>query len=246
MTDTHRRSGIVVVGVAVAGALLTITTASALLGHDGERAPNDVAAVDQDARRTEVAPGIVAPTHFDAEVSALQTQLAEATNPSVIASLQEKLRIAETSQREEREANAAPADPGANQRKLDALATELAGHTPGVGQIPGTPAAGGMIVEGAQPPVPAAQFYHRDSNAWGATLDGVPITVWAGSVGGDIPQGAVLVTEQYPPRAVDLYPTPIRAGELRIVDVEGDQVQLVSTDGTSFTFDISERAYITP
>lgn len=210
----------VIAGSIVLVALATLTTVSALL-------------VDESA-----------PTHFDQDVVALREQLAAAKDPTIAASLREKLEIAETSQRDEREANAVPVDARELKAKQDALATAIAGHgSPPAIEKDGQPAGSGFIVEGLQPPLPAATFRGVEGNMWFTDpANGARVTIWAGASGQDREQG-ILVVASDGPRVEGIYPAPGKHGSLRIVGADGIVLRLIARDGTELAFDVASRTY---
>jgi hypothetical protein len=86
--------------------------------------------------------------------------------------------------------------------------------------------------------------------AWRGIQNGWYLNLYAGgSVGFDSGQGMVLLDSQ--PIAghtakMELFNTPTRSGEVRIVSADGVRVTMLSTDGTQFVFDAGMRAWIPP
>lgn len=215
----HRR--LVALGVVVA-VLATVSTASAII-------------VSQSSG-----------THSDQAVAELQQQLDVATDPTVRASLQEKLRIALDSQREEREAKSQPADPSQAKAKDDSLAAAnaTAAAQPTI-TAPHVPAGDGFIVEEAMPQVSSSLFVAR--NDWFIpTGPGTREVVWAGAAGTDAKQSELLVISESDSsgfKIEGIYPAPIKAGALRIVGATGKVLDLLAEDGSKLEFDFVARSF---
>lgn len=212
-----KRSRGIIIGLALVVAVGTLTTASAFL-RDQSR-----------------------PSHFDRDIEVLREQLANAEDPDIIASVTEKLAIAEESRRQEQDANASPVDPKALERKRNTLATEVAANDgKGVFEIRGVPAGDGEIID-LQPPLPGAQWL--PGNAWRANEPkGKRTIVWAGADGADPAQGAVLVTREGPVFE-RIYPAPGKHGELKVESAEGRVLRLRAKDGTLVEFNVDSRTF---
>jgi hypothetical protein len=89
---------------------------------------------------------------------------------------------------------------------------------------------------------------HPAQNSWFGDYNGEPIAVYAGSLYNDLTQGVVgVATGPAGDIAKDVYteyPTPKRAGAVRIVSVSGTRLTLQTDDGTQFVFDYVTRAFI--
>jgi hypothetical protein len=95
-------------------------------------------------------------------------------------------------------------------------------------------------------------------NSWHKETSDKRIMVFAGALRDDTSggpastvQGVVEImveTADYHvlPDEGGMYPTPIRAGAVRIVDANGMQLTLVAQDGTGFFFDVASRKYVFP
>lgn len=183
-------------------------------------------------------------THFDDQVAALEQQLAEAKDPEIIASLREKLAIALESQRQEQDANARPVDRASIDAKQNRTATEVASNDgKGVFEVRGVAAGDGEILEGMQPPVPASQFVGTEGNLWVASQPpGARLMVWAGALGDDPKQGALLLATEGP-KLLGIFPASEAHGALTIVGAEGSVLFLLSADGTGSSFDTKARTF---
>jgi len=216
MRTKHSRG--IIIGLALAVAVGTLTTASAFLRDQSQ------------------------PSHFDRDIEVIREQLANAKDPDIIASLKEKIAIAEESRRQEQDANPVPADPKALERKRNTLATEIAANDgKGVFEIRGVPAGDGEIINDLQPPLPAAQWV--PGNVWQANEPrGKRVMVWAGADGIDPAQGAVLVTLEGP--VFDrIYPAPEKHGSLKVESAEGRVLRLRAEDGTLVEFNVDSRTF---
>jgi hypothetical protein len=141
------------------------------------------------------------------------------------------------------------------QRNLEISATAIAARggpqqgpfdppTPRPGPSPtplpiGRPAAAGIISEG------------KASGPWRGIIvgdiwyqtEGAKRAVVAGARRTDPDQGIVIVADANGDSGV--YETPTRSGSLRIVDVNGERLELSSNDGAIFLFDVPTRQFVT-
>ena len=186
------------------------------------------------------------PTHEDKLVTELQTQVAQASDPAIRTSLEEKLRIAQEAQQEEAAAAQQAVDPAQAKKKLDDLATEGAvlATTPTV-TLPHNPAGAGFLVDGAMPQLSASEFLAR--NDWFfETGPGEREVAWAGVSGQNQAQGEVVIIDESDAKGfhvVGFYPTPAAHGAIRISGATGKVLTLKADDGTELTFDVPSRSY---
>jgi hypothetical protein len=160
--------------------------------------------------------------------------------------LQQKLRIAEESQRQEAAAAAQTVDPTAAKQKLDGLdaeATRLAA-TPTV-TLPHVPAGDGYLVDGSMPQLSASVFL--SNNDWVLeTAAGQREVVWAGVSTQDRKQGELVVISESDTKGFHVegfYPTPGAHGPVRITVVTAKVLSLRADDGAEFTFDFPSRSF---
>ncbi len=103
------------------------------------------------------------------------------------------------------------------------------------------------IFENGPADLPPA-VYHIE-NEWQTDSYGSHLQVYAGSIVSDPSQGviAVHVTSLDGKSAEGHdYLTPSKHGAVRIVLADGPQLQLISKDGTRFTFDVGTRIFVAP
>ena len=218
--SSHSRPRIIVAAIAVA-VLAAVSGGTAILGAQPEA------------------------THSDSLVAELERQLGSADAPEVRASLAEKLQIARESQDQERAAQSAPADWAGLQKKAADLraASEAIEARPTV-TMPRQSAGSGYIVEGLQPPFPAAVFLGR--NQWfREDGKGTREVAWAGSQGSNSDQGTIvlIIRDAAGARVEGFYPTPTSHGAVRVSAATGDVLDIEADDGTRWEFDVSLRAY---
>ncbi|MBI5947110.1 MAG: hypothetical protein HY875_03115 [Chloroflexi bacterium] len=191
------------------------------------------------------------PTHSDELVEQLRSQLAGSPHPEVAASLEEKLRIAEESQRQERYASEAAVDPQKLAEKREAVAAEADSNEvrPGWLDWPKRPAGAGFIVDDPwQPPFPSMVL--TTTNLWCVDeSDGAALAVWAGRVtvesGRDPRQGELALVRQSTlgHRFLGFYPTPTKHGVVWVTGASGLVLELTAEDGTTFHFDVVSREF---
>ncbi len=160
----------------------------------------------------------------------------------------EKQEMEERQTRLRAEAQANPPPPGAE--KPERRATPLAQPSPW-SPVAQMAAGAGTIVETGQAPFPAMMFVGQ--NLWKEAKDGYYILAYAGSEGyeGDPSQGLLMVvamTFDYKPlpELGGTYPTPSKAGAVRIVGADGEVLSLLAEDGTKFLFDVASRRFLSP
>jgi hypothetical protein len=103
------------------------------------------------------------------------------------------------------------------------------------------------IFENTQPPYPAIDFTSK--NMWQGVIGGNRVAVFAGAEGyeGNTRQGLLIVQVDDPQASqmdVTRHPTPHIAGPIRIESVNGMIMHLSSTEGATYSFDLSTRKYI--
>jgi hypothetical protein len=84
-------------------------------------------------------------------------------------------------------------------------------------------------------------------NGWAGIVTGYEVSVFAGAPRDDPTQGMVYVFWQLPvqyPSIDNTYPTPSRAGSVRIVAERHNRLTLVSVDQTIFYFDVPSLRYV--
>ena len=135
--------------------------------------------------------------------------------------------------------------------------------TPVPANVPRTPAGAGTIVENGGFPLAALPPYKdlfQFTNYWyQQNARGRQVGVYAGAEKKDPSQGVVVVRVTLPsgnfanpptPAGPDdkggLYPTPVKAGILRVVGATGERITLESENGTKFVFDVPTRRFISP
>ncbi len=148
--------------------------------------------------------------------------------------------------------SALPAD---RQAFLDRQATGIAAAPQDPPVTKGPPAA---ILAADVPPTPEAgirdvqisPFRAQDAliaNRWQGTVAGTLVVVYAGRLTTSPDQGLVAVsigTPGTPAFSLQQYPTPAKAGSVRIIAENDSLLTLVSDNGTSFIFDVSTRMFV--
>jgi hypothetical protein len=98
----------------------------------------------------------------------------------------------------------------------------------------------GTLVEGGTPLV-SAQSY--DTGAYWYIEQGQrSIGVIPGALRADPTQGVVIVIATRGSERGGIYETPTKAGKLKIVSAQGEQLTLQAKDGSMFTFDLPTRS----
>src|SRR6266536_3168684 len=99
----------------------------------------------------------------------------------------------------------------------------------------------GTIVETGWSPVSKAYEFE---NQWGEESGSEALAVYAGAVRHDPSQGIVVVLMAKIRTGKDgYYPTPTRAGSVRVVGAVGERLRLMATSGAQFVFDVPTRQY---
>jgi hypothetical protein len=95
------------------------------------------------------------------------------------------------------------------------------------------------IIEGHPAPFPQSRFHQQ--NQWQEVIGGLHVNVYAGSLGRDPFQGAVIVqrtgADLMHPAPAQTFLTPQRAGAVRIISASGNVLTLRAETGDLFTFD---------
>jgi hypothetical protein len=84
-------------------------------------------------------------------------------------------------------------------------------------------------------------------NAWYGLVAGNTVTVFAGSLVGDPNQGALYLLFFYEPYANDVDEqilTPSKHGGVRVVSEQNNRLTLLSTDGTTYYFDVPSLRFV--
>jgi hypothetical protein len=82
-------------------------------------------------------------------------------------------------------------------------------------------------------------------NAWFGVLDGRPVDVYAGALLWDSLQGAIYIFVEFPKGGVnEQIQTPTKHGGVRVVSEHNNRLTLVSTDGTTYYFDIPTLGFV--
>ena len=82
-------------------------------------------------------------------------------------------------------------------------------------------------------------------NSWFGFVDGNTITVFAGALLDEPEQGAVHLFMNFPTRGFDeQILTPTKHGGVRVVSEHNNRLTLVSTDGTTYYFDVPARRFV--
>jgi hypothetical protein len=79
-------------------------------------------------------------------------------------------------------------------------------------------------------------------NAWGGILNGKPVSVFAGASSTDPNQGEIFILIYN--GIAERFPTPTKHGGVRVVSEQDNRLTLVSTDGTTYYFDIPAMSYV--
>lgn len=95
----------------------------------------------------------------------------------------------------------------------------------------------GILEAGYQHPFVPNEYVIQ--NLWRDEINEQRVSVHAGALRDDLEQGIV-----YVPPASTFYPTPIRAGSVRIVAEENYRLTLLSENGTTFYFDIPGQRFM--
>jgi hypothetical protein len=82
-------------------------------------------------------------------------------------------------------------------------------------------------------------------NAWFGLLDGRPVSVYAGALSWDSEQGAIYIFVELLNTGVnERILTPTKHGGVRVVSEQNNRLTLVSTDGTTYYFDVPARRFV--
>jgi hypothetical protein len=82
-------------------------------------------------------------------------------------------------------------------------------------------------------------------NEWFGFIDGNSTNVFAGALVGEPDQGVVHLFIKFPPRGFDeQILTPTKHGGVRVVSEQDNRLTLVSTDGTTYYFDVPARRFV--
>ncbi|MDZ7296201.1 MAG: hypothetical protein ONB14_12375 [candidate division KSB1 bacterium] len=142
---------------------------------------------------------------------------------------------------------------GGGQPEASLTTTATATATPGIPlAIPSRSAGAGTIIENGQAPFSAMEYLFE--NRWEEKrADGTRVVVYAGVQGSALDpsrtQGVAVVVvlgADGNPIAGESgrYPTPTKAGPVRVTDAIDRVLTLTADNGTTFRFDVSSRAYL--
>jgi hypothetical protein len=82
-------------------------------------------------------------------------------------------------------------------------------------------------------------------NAWFGLINDQPVSIYAGALAWDKDQGAIFMFMQFPTRGYhELIQTPTKHGAVRVVSEQNNRLTLVSTDGTTYYFDVPARSFV--
>jgi hypothetical protein len=82
-------------------------------------------------------------------------------------------------------------------------------------------------------------------NAWFGVLDRRPVSVYAGALSEVPEQGAIYIFVELPNTGVNgQILTPTKHGGVRVVGEQDNRLTLVSTDGTTYYFDVPARRFV--
>jgi hypothetical protein len=79
-------------------------------------------------------------------------------------------------------------------------------------------------------------------NGWFGFWDGNEISLYAGASSNDPDQGVIVILMRYAPEGN--LPTPTKHGAVHVVSEHNNRLTLVSTDGTTYYFDIPSLSYV--
>jgi hypothetical protein len=93
---------------------------------------------------------------------------------------------------------------------------------------------------------PSGQKMGLDAqNAWFGLFNGLPVSIYAGALAWDPEQGAIFLFMELPKRGVeDRFLTPTKHGGVRVVSDQDNRLTLLSTDGTTYYFDLPARRFV--
>jgi hypothetical protein len=82
-------------------------------------------------------------------------------------------------------------------------------------------------------------------NAWVGLVDGNEVDVIAGALPSDPEQGIIrIIVSVFRGGISEIIPTPTRHGGVRVVSEHNNRLTLVSTDGTTYYFDVPARRFV--
>jgi hypothetical protein len=82
-------------------------------------------------------------------------------------------------------------------------------------------------------------------NGWFGLFNEQPVNIFAGALVGDKDQGAIFIFMELPKRGyLELILTPTKHGGVRVVSEQNNRLTLVSTDGTTYYFDLPARRFV--
>ena len=93
--------------------------------------------------------------------------------------------------------------------------------------------------------ISAALLFIDAQNAWGGFIDGYRFTLYAGALQSDPNQGVVGLVISLPNRKnFSQFEPPSKHGALRVVSELNNRLNLISSDGTVFFFDLPTRQFV--
>ena len=94
--------------------------------------------------------------------------------------------------------------------------------------------------------ISAALLFINAQNAWGGFIDGYRFTLYAGALQSDPNQGVVGLVISLPNgKRFSQFATPSKHGALHVVNELNNRLNLISSDGTAFYFDLPTRQFVT-
>lgn len=94
--------------------------------------------------------------------------------------------------------------------------------------------------------ISAALLFIDAQNAWGGFIDGYRFTLYAGALQSDPNQGVVGLVISLPNgKRFSQFATSSKHGALRVVSELNNRLNLISSDGTVFYFDLPTRQFVT-
>lgn len=94
--------------------------------------------------------------------------------------------------------------------------------------------------------ISAALLFIDAQNAWAGIIDGYRFTLYAGALQSDPNQGVVGLVNSLPNgKRFSQFETPSRHGAIHVVNELNNRIELISSDGTIFYFDLPTYQFVT-
>jgi hypothetical protein len=82
-------------------------------------------------------------------------------------------------------------------------------------------------------------------NGWHGFVDGNKVDIYSGALSDDADQGAIFLFVEIPRSGIgELIQTPTKHGAVHVVSEQDNRLTLVSTDGTTYYFDLPARRFV--